>query len=79
VCGAVGATDRKADDFRVLRKALAYGWSVAIVGCSSAGKPPLEKWLQSNDGDVAWLSRENLKKDRLKRMDHPWVTRLANR
>jgi hypothetical protein len=73
------AADRKADDFRVLRQALAYGWSVAMVGCPAAGKALLEKWLQSSDRDVAWLAGENLKKDRLKRMDRDWVTRWSNR
>jgi hypothetical protein len=71
--------DRKDEDFRVLRQALAYGWSVAVVGCPSVGKPMLEKWLESDDHDVAWLSRENLKKDRLKRMDPLWVARLSSR
>jgi hypothetical protein len=73
------AADRKVDGFRILRQALAYGWSVAIVGCPSVGKPLLERWLQSDDRDVAWLSRENLKKDRLKRLDPEWVASWSNR
>jgi hypothetical protein len=71
--------DRRAEEFKVLRKALAYGWSVAVVADPSAGKPLLEKWLGSNDRDVAWLARENLKKDRLRRMDAAWVADWANR
>jgi hypothetical protein len=73
------APDRKAEDFRVLRQALAYGWSVPIVGCPSAGQPLFEKWLRSSDRDVAWLCGENLKKDRLKRLDRDWVMRWSNR
>jgi hypothetical protein len=66
-------SDRRAEDFKVLRKALAYGWSVAVAAYPRAGKPLLEKWLLSGDADVVWLARENLKKDRLRRMDAGWV------
>jgi hypothetical protein len=71
--------DRRADEFKVLRKALAYGWSVAVVALPSLGRPLLEKWLRSDDRDVAWLARENLKKDRLRRMDAAWVAQWASR
>jgi hypothetical protein len=67
--------DRRADDFKVLRKALAYGWSVAVAALPADGKPRLERWLRSDDPDIAWLARENLKKDRLKRTDAAWVQR----
>jgi hypothetical protein len=69
------AQDRRADDFRVLRQALAYGWSVAVVALPSIGLPLLEKWLGCADPDVVWLARENLKKTRLKRIDAVWVKR----
>jgi hypothetical protein len=69
------AQDRHAGNFRVLRQALAYGWSVAVVALPSIGQPLLEKWLGSADPDVLWMARENLKKTRLKRMDAVWVER----
>lgn len=65
-------TDRKAEDFIALRKGLAYCWSVAVVALPERGKPLMEKWLASSDKDIRWLMRENLKKDRLKRMDAQW-------
>jgi hypothetical protein len=71
--------DRRADDFKVLRKALAYGWSVAVAALPATGKPLLERWLASDDRDIAWLTQQNLKKDRLKRMDAAWVARWAHR
>ena len=58
--------DRQSDGFRVLRQALAYGWSVAVVAMPDAGKPLMDKWLAHADQDVQWLMRENLKKKRLK-------------
>ena len=66
-------SNNQTDDFGALRQALAYGWSVAIVGCPVVGKQLLENWLASADRDIAWLAHENLKKDRLKRLDPAWV------
>jgi hypothetical protein len=80
ITASLGAVqDRRADDFKVLRKALAYGWSVAVAAAPAAGKPLLERWLSSDDRDIAWLTQQNLKKDRLKRMDAAWVARWAHR
>jgi hypothetical protein len=69
----VRETDRKAEDFKTLRQALGYCWSVAVVASPLDGKPAMEKWLVNPDPDVAWIMRENLKKDRLRRMDAAWV------
>jgi hypothetical protein len=65
--------DRKAEDFKTLRQALGYCWSVAVVALPIEGKPAIEKWLVNSDPDVAWIMRENLKKNRLARMDAKWV------
>ena len=35
----------------------------------------MEKWLAESNKDVRWLMKENLKKDRLMRMDSEWVSR----
>ena len=66
-------TNRSGDDFRVLRQALGYGWSVAAVAVPEAGKPYLEKWFTCPDKDIRWMMKENLKKKRLARMDAGWV------
>jgi len=71
--GLRGAPDRKAEDFLVLRKGLAYCWSVAAAALPEAGKPAMEKWLVETDKDIRWIMKENLKKDRLLRMDAAWV------
>lgn len=65
--------DRKSEDFKTLRQALGYCWSVAVVALPAEGKPAMEKWLVNPDPDVAWIMRENLKKNRLQRMDAKWV------
>jgi hypothetical protein len=69
----VRETDRRAEDFKTLRQALGYCWSVAVVAAPIDGKPAMEKWLVNPDADVAWIMRENLKKNRLQRMDAKWV------
>jgi hypothetical protein len=68
---------RKTEDFKTLRQALGYCWSVAVVALPGEGKPAMEKWLVNPDPDVAWIMRENLKKDRLQRMDARWVKEWA--
>ena len=66
-------TNRRSEDCRVLRKGLAYCWSVAAAALPEAGKAAMEKWMVSNDADVRWIMKENLKKNRLTRIDPDWV------
>jgi len=65
--------DRRSEPFRALRKALAYGWSVAVAAQPAAGKPRMERWIASPDPDIRWIMKQNLKKKRLLRMDEAWV------
>ena len=41
--------------------------------CQPPASPVMEKWLVSNDPDVLWIMNENLKKNRLIKMDVAWV------
>ncbi|HHW31975.1 MAG TPA: hypothetical protein GXX20_09945 [Clostridiaceae bacterium] len=68
--------DRKDEGFIALKKGLAYCWSVAIVAFPEEGKQRFEKWVISDDKDIIWIVKENLKKDRLKRMDKEWTEML---
>jgi len=65
--------NRKSEEFKVLRKALGYCWSVATVAYVDEGKKLMEKWMSSKDRDVQWIMRENLKKNRLRKLDPDWV------
>jgi len=67
------ADDRKSQEFKVLRQALGYCWSVVVAASPEAGKPLMEKWLKFPDSDVRWIMKENLKKKRLTRMDADWI------
>lgn len=67
------ADDRRMAGFIALRKALGYGWSVAIVAAPELGRPMLESWASSSAPDVQWIVRQNLSKQRLIRLDAGWV------
>jgi hypothetical protein len=69
------SADRRGDDFKALRKGLGYCWSVAVAALPIEGKRYMEKWLVNPDKDVQWIMQENLKKNRLVRMNTEWVQR----
>jgi hypothetical protein len=60
-------------DILVLRKGLGYCWSVAVVALPEEGKALMEKWLAVSNTDTQWIMQENLKKNRLIRIDPEWV------
>jgi hypothetical protein len=70
------ATERRREDFRVLRKALGYCWSVAVAAGPESGFGRLARWAASADRDVRWIVAENLKKNRLRRADPDGWARL---
>jgi hypothetical protein len=77
--GSMSHSDSPKDEsFKVLRQGMAYCWSVAVAALPQTGKPMMEKWLDSQDKDILWIMSENLKKNRLVKMDANWV-RICNR
>lgn len=69
------AVNGRADDVRVLRQALGYGWSVAAAADITIGLPALERWLSDPNVDVRWIVHQNLGKARLARLAPDWVER----
>jgi hypothetical protein len=67
------AGDRAGEPFQVLRKGLGYGWSVAVAALPDVGKPLLERWFACEDRDIRWIMKDNLRKNRLVRMDAAWT------
>ncbi len=65
--------DRRSDGFRTLRQGLAYCWSVAVAAAPDAGRPLMERWMQSEDKDVRWVMKQNLSKKRLAAAGAGWV------
>lgn len=68
--------DRKSTEFKTLRQGLGYCWSVAVAASPETGKGLMEKWAVCEDSDVRWIIRENLKKNRLLKMDAAWVEKM---
>jgi len=63
----------KVDRYRVPRQALEYCWSVAVAACPDAGRRMMERWCASDDPDVRRIMRENLKRNRLVKLDAAWT------
>ncbi len=68
--------ESRADDFIALKKGLGYCWSVAIAACPEPGKVYFEKWLAVEDERIHWILKENIKKNRLQKMDSDWVDQM---
>ena len=49
---------RKGPVIDALRKALGYGWSVAVVADPELGRPAFERWAASPDPTIRWIVRE---------------------
>jgi hypothetical protein len=67
------ADDPKGEGFKILRQAMGYCWSVAVVAWPKEGKSLMEKWFSNQNNDIRWIMKENLKKNRLVTMDGKWV------
>jgi hypothetical protein len=65
--------DTKKEDFKVLQQGLSYCWSVVVAAAPEPGKRLMEKWLAGPDRIIQRIMQENLKKNRLMRMDAAWV------
>jgi hypothetical protein len=62
--------DRRSEEFRILRKGLAFTLSVLVQACPQDGFELMARLAQLHDADVTWILRQNLKKNRLIR-NHP--------
>jgi len=69
----VSGRNPREESFKVLRQAMGYCWSVVVAALPEEGKPMMEKWLDVENTDIHWIMRENLKKNRLVKMDATWV------
>lgn len=80
ITGSVKGADpasRRSEQFRVVRQGLGYCWSVAVAAAPASGFGHLAKWARSQDKDVRWIVRENLRKARLHKADPSAAERLA--
>ena len=57
--------NRKSEEFRILRKGLAYSLSVVVQAIPEEGFEYLKELVTSQDRDILWILKQNLKKNRL--------------
>ena len=67
------SADAKNEQFKVLQQGMGYCWSVVVAATPGQGKRLMEKWLACPDRAIQRIMQENLKKNRLVRMDAGWV------
>jgi hypothetical protein len=79
----VAPAERRSEEFRAFRKGLGYCWSVGVAAAPDTGGPAFEALVEraaaSGDRDLRWITRENLRKRRLERVDPDWVASLLAR
>jgi hypothetical protein len=63
----------KSEEYRVFKKAMGYCISVAMVANPEKGKEFFEGWMRSPSLEIRWILNDNLKHDRLRKMDPEWV------
>ncbi len=63
----------KSDEYKVFKKSLGYCISVAVATSPEKGKDFFEEWMRSPSSEIRWVLSENLKHDRLRKMDSEWV------
>ena len=66
-------SDAKNEGFKVLQQGLGYCWSVVVAAAPQPVKQLMEKWMACPDRAIQRIMQENLKKNRLARMDAVWV------
>jgi hypothetical protein len=57
--------ERKSNEFKILKQGLGYTLSVVICAIPKEGFEYLHYLIDSQDSDILWIVRENLKKNRL--------------
>ena len=73
VTATVESAQERNEDFKILCKGLGYCWSVVVAAKPNHGKQSIERWLSGTDQDIRRIMKENLKKNRLVKMDKTWV------
>lgn len=63
----------KSEDFKNLKKTLAFTLANPVAALPESGKASFEAWMRTSSPDVRWILIESLKRNRLIQMDREWV------
>jgi hypothetical protein len=69
-------SEKLTESRKVLRQSLGYGWSVVVAHQPEEGRKALESYTGTSGGHIRWIVMENLKKNRLVKMDPKWVEQM---
>jgi hypothetical protein len=61
----VAAQERKSDEFKTLKQGLGYSLSVVVCAIPREGFEYMRQLTDTQDADILWIVKENLKKNRL--------------
>lgn len=75
--GLKTSPDPTGESFKTLVQALCYCWSVAIVASPEKGKLFFEEMAVSENKVIRKIVKENLKKNRLIKMDKVWIEKIS--
>jgi hypothetical protein len=73
------SSEAKTAGYKVLHQGMGYCWSVVVAAVPEQGKHLMEKWLVNPDQVIHRMLQENLKKNRLVRLDAAWVEKWKDR
>lgn len=65
IAQVLASDSRRTDEFRTLRQALGYSLSVVVAARPKEGFEYLRELVGTDDADLQWIIKENLKKNRL--------------
>jgi len=63
----------KSEEYKVFKKTMGYCISVAVAANPKKGKEFFEDWMRSPSSEIRWVLSDNLKHNRLRKMDSEWV------
>lgn len=63
----IQSSNKQSEEFKVLKKGLAYTLSVVVAASPGRGFEMIENLLFVDDDDITWIIKQNLNKNRLKR------------
>ncbi|MFQ5979189.1 MAG: hypothetical protein ACE5OZ_13770 [Candidatus Heimdallarchaeota archaeon] len=61
----IASEERSSEEFKALRKGLAYTMSIVVQSVPVEGFSYLEELAGEQDKDITWIIKQNLKKNRL--------------
>ena len=61
----LASRERKSSDFKTLRQGLGYSLSVVVSAIPEEGFAYMRHLIETQDADITWIVKENLKKNRL--------------